>query len=102
MSNRSPIEEYAERARRFALQNRRRVPFGGGGGGGPGLGAAAIVTLGIGGAILLQNSLFNVDGGHRAIKYTRIGGVSKEIYSEGMAACPELKMQDMSRLLIAL
>jgi prohibitin 2 len=24
-----------------------------------------------------------VDGGHRAIKYTRIGGVGKEIYSEG-------------------
>ena len=46
---------------------------------------------GIGGLILLggvafigNNALFNVDGGHRAIKYTRIGGVSKEIYSEGM------------------
>lgn len=25
-----------------------------------------------------------VDGGHRAIKYSRIGGVKKEIYSEGM------------------
>jgi hypothetical protein len=25
-----------------------------------------------------------VDGGHRAIKYTRIGGVGGEIYSEGM------------------
>lgn len=24
-----------------------------------------------------------VDGGHRAIKYTRLGGVKKEIYSEG-------------------
>jgi hypothetical protein len=24
-----------------------------------------------------------VDGGHRAIKYTRVGGVQKEIYSEG-------------------
>lgn len=24
-----------------------------------------------------------VDGGHRAIKYTRIGGVKKEIYNEG-------------------
>jgi prohibitin 2 len=39
----------------------------------------------LGGAILVaNNALFNVDGGHRAIKYTRIGGVSKEIYSEGM------------------
>ena len=25
-----------------------------------------------------------VDGGHRAIKYSRVGGVKKEIYSEGM------------------
>jgi hypothetical protein len=24
-----------------------------------------------------------VDGGHRAIKYTRVGGVKKEIYAEG-------------------
>jgi hypothetical protein len=38
----------------------------------------------LGGAIMVgNNALFNVDGGHRAIKYTRIGGVSKEIYSEG-------------------
>lgn len=27
-----------------------------------------------------------VDGGHRAIKYTRIGGVQKEIYNEGTAS----------------
>lgn len=25
-----------------------------------------------------------VDGGHRAIKYSRIGGVKKEIYGEGI------------------
>lgn len=37
----------------------------------------------IGGGILLSNSLFNVDGGHRAIKYTRIGGIKSDIYSEG-------------------
>ncbi|KAK5624545.1 hypothetical protein RRF57_000261 [Xylaria bambusicola] len=37
----------------------------------------------IGGGVLIQNSLFNVDGGHRAIKYKRISGVSKEIYNEG-------------------
>lgn len=36
-----------------------------------------------GGAWVLSNSLFNVDGGHRAIKYQRLRGVSKEIYSEG-------------------
>jgi prohibitin 2 len=27
--------------------------------------------------------VFAVDGGHRAIKYTRMGGVGKEIYAEG-------------------
>ena len=41
-----------------------------------------LVLLG-GGAMLVQNALFNVDGGHRAIKYRRISGVSKDIYSEG-------------------
>lgn len=57
-------------------------------GGGPG---PRGVAGGLGGLILLgglsvvaSNALFNVDGGHRAIKYTRIGGVSKEIYSEGI------------------
>ena len=47
-------------------------------------GAGAALLLG-GGAMALYNSLFNVDGGHRAIKYTRIGGVQKEIYNEGKA-----------------
>lgn len=28
-----------------------------------------------------------VDGGHRAIKYSRLSGVRKEIYSEGMELC---------------
>lgn len=56
-------------------------------GGGPsGKGMASGITglLLLGGvAFVGQNALFNVDGGHRAIKYTRLGGVSKEIYSEG-------------------
>ena len=29
-------------------------------------------------------NIYPVDGGHRAIKYTRIGGVGKEIYQEGI------------------
>ncbi|KAI9853066.1 MAG: Prohibitin-2, subunit of the prohibitin complex (Phb1p-Phb2p) [Vezdaea acicularis] len=45
-------------------------------------GAAGLILL-IGGAAAINNALFNVDGGHRAIKYTRIGGVKKEIYPEG-------------------
>lgn len=64
----------------------RRTARFGGGGGGPPKGAAgglgALVLIG-GGLYLANNALFNVDGGHRAIKYTRIGGVQKEIYSEG-------------------
>lgn len=56
-------------------------------GGGPspkGMGGAAVALALLGGGSLLAgNALFNVDGGHRAIKYTRIGGVSKQIYSEG-------------------
>ena len=65
-----------------------------GGGGGPQMPRAAGGALvgGIllaGGAFLLSNSLFNVDGGHRAIKYTRISGVSKEIYNEGAYSSEE-------------
>ena len=58
-----------------------------GGGGGPG---PRGVGLGIGGLLLLgglamtaNNALFNVDCGHRAILYTRIGGVKQQIYNEG-------------------
>jgi prohibitin 2 len=59
-------------------------------GGGPapkglGAGIGGLVLL-MGGGYALNGSLFNVDGGHRAIKYTRLGGVSKEIYSEGKGA----------------
>ncbi|OBT66591.1 hypothetical protein VE03_03929 [Pseudogymnoascus sp. 23342-1-I1] len=49
---------------------------------GAGAGIGLLVLLG-GGAALANNALFNVDGGHRAIKYTRMGGVKPEIYAEG-------------------
>ena len=49
--------------------------------GGPALVAGGLLVLG--GAYVLSNSLFNVDGGQRAIKYRRLNGVSKEIYNEG-------------------
>ena len=51
-------------------------------GGAAGRGLFGIIALGVA-ATVISNSLFNVDGGHRAIKYTRIGGVKKEIYAEG-------------------
>lgn len=57
------------------------------GGRGMGFGLGSIVLLG-GAAMVLQNSLFNVDGGHRAIKYRRISGVGKDIYSEGKRPSP--------------
>ncbi|RVX72434.1 Prohibitin-2 [Exophiala mesophila] len=65
------------------IQQRGRG-FGGlpGGGGAAGRGVLALVALGVGG-VVLSNSIFNVDGGHRAIKYTRLSGVKADIYNEG-------------------
>jgi prohibitin 2 len=51
------------------------------------MGFGGLLMLG-GAAIFIQNALFNVDGGHRAIKYRRLDGVSKEIYSEGTCRMP--------------
>ncbi|KAI9788144.1 MAG: Prohibitin-2, subunit of the prohibitin complex (Phb1p-Phb2p) [Peltula sp. TS41687] len=66
------------------LQSAQRRGTGGLGGNPRNLfgGAASLVTV-AGGGFLLYSSLFNVDGGHRAIKYTRIGGVKSEVYNEG-------------------
>lgn len=61
---------------------------GGSGGGGPGgfkgffAGGGALIAL-AGGGLLLNYSIFNVDGGHRAIKYSRLHGVRPDIYPEG-------------------
>jgi len=70
-----------------AFKKLQRMAAQAGKGGGPsprGMAGGVTGLLLLGGvAVVGQNALFNVDGGHRAIKYTRIGGVSKEIYSEG-------------------
>ncbi|EUC63401.1 prohibitin [Rhizoctonia solani AG-3 Rhs1AP] len=87
---------------KFAAQLQRQARTGGGGGGGPGrglLGGGAGLLLLVGGGIALNASLFNgkyrenfpdlftnsnlVDGGHRAIKYSRFQGIRRDIYSEG-------------------
>jgi len=47
------------------------------------LAGGGLVAALIAGGLLLNASLFNVDGGHRAIKYTRIHGVKDEVYNEG-------------------
>ncbi|THV00845.1 proteolysis and peptidolysis-like protein [Dendrothele bispora CBS 962.96] len=69
-----------ESFRRFAAQVRSQ------GGPNPGRGFFAggglIIAL-VAGGLALNASLFNVDGGHRAIKYTRIHGVQPDVYSEG-------------------
>ncbi|MCJ1294585.1 Prohibitin-2, subunit of the prohibitin complex (Phb1p-Phb2p) [Xylographa carneopallida] len=43
----------------------------------------ALLAITVGGSIAISNALFNVDGGHRAIKYTRVSGVQTEIFNEG-------------------
>ncbi|KAK7048433.1 muts 5 [Favolaschia claudopus] len=45
-------------------------------------GAGALVAL-VAGGVALNASLFNVDGGHRAIKYTRLHGIKDTVYNEG-------------------
>lgn len=75
------MEQAYERLRSVTRQAQR--PGGGMPGGGRGaLGVGALFLL-AGGVMVAQNSLFNVDGGHRAIKYRRISGVGKDIYNEG-------------------
>ncbi|ANB14719.1 prohibitin subunit PHB2 [Sugiyamaella lignohabitans] len=70
-----------------AVQQQARKGAGGGAGGGvPPKGVFAGVTgiflLGVG-ALAINASLFNVDGGHRAIIYSRFGGIQPQIYQEG-------------------
>ena len=60
---------------------------GGGSGGGAGglpLGVAALGAASVGGAIGVYKSLYQVEGGCRAILFHRIGGVGREIFTEGL------------------
>lgn len=96
MSNRSPqnvmkqmqrmFQQMQSNARNAAGNNSRPGGGYGGGGGGPNLnpavGAGGLVAL-AGLAIGINASIFNVDGGHRAIKYSRVYGVMDKIYNEG-------------------
>ncbi|KAJ2793633.1 Prohibitin-2, subunit of the prohibitin complex (Phb1p-Phb2p) [Coemansia furcata] len=78
-----------EQQARQALRNLQRM-FGMGGGGRGGapapkgaMGAAGLL-VGLGVLAWGANaSLYNVDGGHRAIKYSRVTGVQETIYGEG-------------------
>ncbi|GHJ88945.1 hypothetical protein NliqN6_5347 [Naganishia liquefaciens] len=79
-------QQFAKAQRQAASSNFGRGS--GGGGGGPGnakgflAGSGLLVALAVGG-IAINQSLFNVDGGHRAIKYTRLSGIMPTIYPEG-------------------
>ncbi|PFH54105.1 hypothetical protein AMATHDRAFT_53924 [Amanita thiersii Skay4041] len=71
--------------RKFVTQLRASGGSGGPLPGGPkGIfaGSGLLIAL-VAGGLALNASLFNVDGGHRAIKYTRLHGVKDEIYTEG-------------------
>ncbi|BFZ58007.1 Prohibitin-2, subunit of the prohibitin complex (Phb1p-Phb2p) [Savitreella phatthalungensis] len=84
----TPQGKAAFRQFQSALQRVRTAGNAGGGssGGQPpaGLfaGVGGLVLLG-GGALIVNNAIFNVDGGHRAIKYSRLTGVKSEIFNEG-------------------
>lgn len=65
------------------LQRQAQKGAGGAGPGGKGfVGIGGLVVLAIA-ATTINSSLFNVDGGHRAIMYNRVGGISPRIYPEG-------------------
>lgn len=64
-------------------QLQRQASKGAGGAGGPKfVGVGGLVVLAIA-AATINSSLFNVDGGCRAIMYNRVGGISPRIYPEG-------------------
>jgi len=46
-------------------------------------GGSGLLILLIAGGLAVNASIYNVDGGHRAIKYTRLNGITKDVYPEG-------------------
>ncbi|KAI9249905.1 prohibitin-2 [Sporodiniella umbellata] len=70
----------AQQAKQAAQRLGGLFPKGSGKGIGGAVGALAVLG-GVGYGI--NASLFNVDGGHRAIKYTRLFGVQDTVYNEG-------------------
>lgn len=91
---------------RLQANGARAAGGGGGGGGGPqipggALAGGGLIAVLLGGGLLLNSSVYNgelsetrlrmtgvetdqtVDGGHRAIKYSRLHGIRSDIYNEG-------------------
>ncbi|KAI9245926.1 prohibitin-2 [Helicostylum pulchrum] len=70
----------AQQAKQAAQKLGGMFPQGAGKGLGGAIGAVTVLgAVGYG----INASLFNVDGGHRAIKYTRLFGVQNTVYNEG-------------------
>ena len=38
----------------------------------------------LGGAMLLRDCLYTVEGGHRSILFSRLGGLQEKVYKEGL------------------
>ena len=55
-----------------------KIPAGGGAGR-----LAQVLVLGGAAVYGVTHSLFNVEGGHRAIVFNRVGGIKSEVYAEG-------------------
>ena len=50
-----------------------------------GSGTGLFALLGAAGAFYgIKESIYTVDGGHRAIIFSRLGGIQPDIYSEGL------------------
>ncbi|KAJ2782310.1 Prohibitin-2, subunit of the prohibitin complex (Phb1p-Phb2p) [Coemansia javaensis] len=73
-----------QQLRQLLRRLRQARPGGGGGPGGRAALGAGVVAAAVGVAGLgVAASLYNVDGGHRAIKYSRVTGVKPDVYGEG-------------------
>ncbi|PNS20737.1 Prohibitin-2 [Sphaceloma murrayae] len=83
MSN--PQEVWQQMQQRAKALQQQGARLGGGGGPSPrgAIGGAALLVTGAVGLYVFNNALFNVDGGCRAVKYSRVGGVKSDIYNEG-------------------
>lgn len=88
--NRSPGEAFSRLAQQLNRARQQAARAGGAGGGGRGGGNAPGAATGGGllmalilGGLAVNASIYNVDGGHRAIIYSRLGGIKDKIYGEG-------------------
>lgn len=98
------LQQAQREAQRQANQGARsNLRYAGGSGGGRGSGSggpspgvaaggAGLLLVLVGGALVVNSAIYNVDGGHRAIKYSRLFGVMPDVYSEGthMRVSPQL------------